>query len=65
MAAETLVEARGWSRSHLYAEALRQYLRRQDPDAITAQLNLVAEETSSEAALRCQANRSALAASDW
>lgn len=65
MAAETLVEARGWSRSRLYAEALRQYLKRQDPDEITAQLNVVAEEVSHEQALRRKANRSALMASDW
>jgi metal-responsive CopG/Arc/MetJ family transcriptional regulator len=65
MAAEAMVEARGWSRSHLYAQALRQYLKRQDPNEVTAQLNLVAEEASQENALRRKANRSALAASDW
>lgn len=65
MAAETMVEARGWSRSRLYTEALRQYLKRQDPDAITAQLNVVAEEVTHEKTLRRKANRSALMASDW
>ena len=30
-AAEAVVEARGWTRSHLYTEAIKQYLRHQDP----------------------------------
>jgi len=64
-AAETMVAARGWPRSHLYAEALRQYLRVQDPDAITAKLDQVHSDTHSERSLRRRANRAVLRTSDW
>ena len=64
-AAETMVAARGWTRSHLYAEALRQYLRVQDPDAITAKLDQVHSQDASERSLRRRANRATLRASDW
>lgn len=68
MAAEAMVEARGCTRSFLYTEALRFYLKAQDPDEITARLNQVhagqAGVGDSRAARR-KANRSALKASDW
>jgi metal-responsive CopG/Arc/MetJ family transcriptional regulator len=41
--AERLARSRGQSRSHLYAEAVKEYLARHDPDTITATLNRVCE----------------------
>ncbi|MBK8804401.1 MAG: hypothetical protein IPN71_20530 [Fibrobacteres bacterium] len=65
-AAETMVLARGWTRSRLYAEALRHYLREQDPADITDRLNAVhPPQEASEQALRRQANRTRLKESDW
>ncbi|MBK9575735.1 MAG: hypothetical protein IPO40_01545 [Fibrobacteres bacterium] len=64
-AAETMVLARGWTRSRLYAEALRQYLRHQDPSDITDRLNAVHPQETSEQTLRKQANRARLKASEW
>ncbi|HXP89539.1 MAG TPA: hypothetical protein VN931_01305 [Fibrobacteria bacterium] len=64
-AAEAVVEARGWSRSRLYTEALRQYLKREDPAEITHRLNQVHPVADESAALRRRANRSVLEASDW
>lgn len=64
-AAETMVLARGWTRSRLYAEALRQYLRHQDPSEITDRLNALHPEVESERTLRKQANRSRLKATEW
>ena len=43
-AAERLVHERGIARSRLYAEALREYLAAQGPEAITARLNAVYEQ---------------------
>lgn len=66
MAAEAMVEARGCTRSFLYTEALRFYLKAQDPDDITARLNQVHGGGAGEAkAIRRKANRMALKASDW
>jgi predicted transcriptional regulator len=42
-AADRFAKARKRSRSRLYADALRDYLARHDPDAITAALNRAAE----------------------
>lgn len=39
--AERLRRLRGTSRSQLYTEAMREYLARHDPDAITEALNRV------------------------
>ena len=64
-AAEAVVEARGWTRSHLYAEALKQYLRHQDPEDITRRLDAVHSGPDSDSAVRRRANRAVLAASDW
>lgn len=65
-AAEVMVEARGWTRSRLYAEALRDYLRNQDADAITAALDRVHDNaTPDERSARRRANRDVLGASPW
>lgn len=65
MAGEAMVEARGWTRSKLYTEALRQYLRHQDPSDLTARLNQVHPVADDTKAVRRKANRAALKASDW
>ena len=65
MAAEAVVEARGWSRSRLYTEAIRQYLKREDPTDITQRLNEVHPAADENSAFRRHVNRSALKASDW
>lgn len=68
MAAEAMVEARGCTRSFLYAEALRFYLKAQDPEDITARLNQVHGGPGGGGdarAARRKANRAALKASDW
>lgn len=65
MAAEAMVEARGCTRSFLYTEALRFYLKAQDPEDITARLNQVHAGVGEGRALRRKANRTALKASDW
>lgn len=65
-AAEVMIEARGWTRSKLYAEALRDYLRNQDADAITEALDrvhTVADPDSSIA--RRRANREILGSTSW
>jgi metal-responsive CopG/Arc/MetJ family transcriptional regulator len=41
--ADRLADARGMSRSRLYAEALREYLARHDPDSLTAAVNRVVD----------------------
>lgn len=64
-AAEAVVEARGWSRSRLYTEALRQYLKREDPADITHRLNQVHPVVDEDAVFRPRANRAVLKASDW
>jgi metal-responsive CopG/Arc/MetJ family transcriptional regulator len=64
-AAEAVVEARGWSRSRLYTEALRQYLKREDPSDITHRLNQVHPVQEEAADFRRRANRAVLKASDW
>jgi len=38
----------GWSRSKLYAEALREYLARQGDDPVTVALNAVADAQGDE-----------------
>ncbi len=65
LAGEALVEARGWTRSRLYTEALRQYLRHQDPTDLTSRLNQVHSATDDAKAMRKKANRAVLKASDW
>ena len=40
-AADRLAEERGWSRSHLYSEALATYIGRHEAAAVTAKLNVV------------------------
>jgi len=65
MAGEAMVEARGWTRSRLYTEALRQYLRHQDPADLTSRLNQVHPAADDAKLLREQGNRAALKASDW
>lgn len=66
MAAEEMVASRGWTRSRLYTEAIRQYLRRQDPDEITARLDQVYAQTPEpEAKARRKANRAVLKATEW
>jgi len=65
MAGEAMVEARGWTRSQLYTEALRQYLRHQDPTDITARLNQIHSGPDDAKRLRKRANQAALKASDW
>ncbi len=65
MAGEAMVETRGWTRSRLYTEALRQYLRHQNPTEITTQLNQVHPSLDDAQAMRKQANRALVKASDW
>ncbi len=65
MAAEAVVEARGWTRSHLYTEAVRQYLRHQDPLDITERLNQVHPASDANRKSRKRANRAVLKTSDW
>ena len=65
MAAEAVVEARGWTRSHLYTEAVRQYLRHQDPLDITERLNQVHPAPDADRKSRKRANRAVLKTSDW
>ena len=65
MAAEAMVEARGWTRSRLYADAMRQYLKHQDPAEITARLDQVHPGPDEARDLRKQTNRAVLGASDW
>lgn len=65
-AAEVMIEARGWTRSRLYAEALREYLRHQDPDAITAALDIVHKSAAPEpSSVRRRVNRELLGATEW
>jgi metal-responsive CopG/Arc/MetJ family transcriptional regulator len=65
MAAEAMVEARGWTRSRLYSEALRTYLKQQDPADVTARLDQVHSKELTEPELRRRANRAVLGATDW
>lgn len=46
--AERLARLLGTSRSHLYTEALREYLVRHDADAVTDALNRVCEEVETQ-----------------
>jgi predicted transcriptional regulator len=65
-AAEEMVQARGWTRSHLYTEAIREYLKRQDPDEITRRLDQVhGPSVDTDRATRLAANRKVFQASDW
>lgn len=64
-AAEAVVEARGWTRSHLYTEAVRQYLKNQDPAEITRRLDEIHPAPEKDRAVRRRANRAILGASDW
>lgn len=65
-AAEVMIEARGWTRSRLYAEALRDYLRSQDAEAITAALDRVHKVPDLNSGLaRRRANREILGSSPW
>lgn len=47
--AERLAERRNVGRDELYAEALREYVARHDPDAVTEGLNRVIDEVDAEA----------------
>jgi hypothetical protein len=47
--AEGFACRKGLSRSHVYAKALREYLDRHDPDAITESWNQVIDELGEEA----------------
>lgn len=65
-AAEVMVESRGWTRSRLYTEALREYLRQQDSEAITAALDQVhSGDCGVSDAARRGANRAILGATEW
>lgn len=65
-AAEVMIESRGWTRSRLYTEALREYLRHQDSEAITAALDQVHPGDSGVSdAVRRGANRAVLGATEW
>ena len=46
--AEELVRRLRISRSELYANAIREYLARHDPDAVTTALNRVHDDTADE-----------------
>lgn len=47
--ADELAARLGWSRSRLYAEAVREFLERQDDDPVTAALNALADEIDTSA----------------
>lgn len=65
-AGEVMIQSRGWTRSRLYSEALREYLQHQDPSDITDRLNRVHNTDSEDTrAIRRRANRQCLQASDW
>ena len=53
------------SRSQLYADALREYLARHDPEAITAALDLVHGDRPDEDLFQAEATRQALASQEW
>lgn len=56
----------GKSRSELYREALSEYLRRHDPEAITERLNAVADELSRDhPGFVAEAGRRSLAQAEW
>jgi metal-responsive CopG/Arc/MetJ family transcriptional regulator len=64
--AERLARRLKKSRSQLYAEAVAEYVRRHDPDSITAQMNQVCEnlDTSPDSFL-ASASRRILEQSEW
>lgn len=64
--AERLARRLKKSRSQLYSEAVAEYVRRHDPDAITAQMNQVCEnlDTSPEPFV-ASASRRILEQSEW
>jgi len=47
-AADDFAERARWSRSELYARALREYLDRHDEDHVTAQLDMLAAEIDTQ-----------------
>lgn len=46
-AAESLAQSRGWTRSHLYAAALSEYVEKHQQADITARLNAIYETEDS------------------
>lgn len=66
--AERLARAAGRSRSEVYSAALREYVARHEPDAVTDALNRVmdalGEEGSRDAFVR-ESARQALESSEW
>ena len=44
--AERLADRLGWSRSHLYTQAVREFLERQGDDPVTAALDALADEAN-------------------
>jgi metal-responsive CopG/Arc/MetJ family transcriptional regulator len=66
--AERLARRAGRSRSELYSAALREYVARHDPDAITEALNNTLEQLGDDAALdgfAHEASRQTLIRSEW
>ena len=64
--AEKFARSRRVSRSQLFADALREYLERHDPDAITAQMNAVCSEVDTRLAPELsEAARRALERNEW
>jgi antitoxin MazE6 len=67
-AVERLVRRSGRTRSELYADALRDYVARHNPDEITTTLDVVlaqAGETRDEERFVDAAARRTLASTDW
>jgi len=64
--AEALAQAQHSSRSRLYTAALREYLSRHQPDAVTAGLDAVyADESSNLDPALAHATAGMLEASEW
>jgi predicted transcriptional regulator len=66
--AERLARSAGKSRSEVYSAALREYVARHAPDAVTEALNRVMEELGEEAApddFVTSAARRSLNSSEW
>jgi predicted transcriptional regulator len=64
--AERLARRLRKSRSQLYSEAIGEYVRRHDPDAITAQMNQVCEKLEAlPDSFVASASRRILERSEW
>ncbi|MDO5094813.1 MAG: hypothetical protein Q4D79_15600 [Propionibacteriaceae bacterium] len=46
--AERVAKARGWTRSHLYTEAVRAYMEQLEDDPVTSALDALADELGTE-----------------